>query len=125
MHTVYHTGMHTLYKTWKLLQTAIKGFPMPWLKGRVTMSIALTATKTDTLLPAIFMPIVHKNSFKTRAALKNVINAFIFSQLFFLLEYIFYLTNSDKTVFNLYFPILKYIFSTFSRYTCLMNPAWR
>ena len=77
-----------LYVTWKLLQTSIKGFPMPG-EGRVTMFIALTATKAVMLLAAIFMPIVHKNSFKRAPFKKNDNKPFIFRQLLFLLKYIF------------------------------------
>jgi hypothetical protein len=74
------------------------------------------------VLLAIFVPIVHKNSFKKPVAIKNVINAFIARQLLFLLEYLFYLVNGSKILFRLHFPILKYTFSAFSAH--LFNESY-
>lgn len=61
------------------------------------MFTALTATKAVMLLTAIFMPIVHKNSFKRAITKKIMIKPFIDRQLFIFLEYIFILVNNNKT----------------------------
>jgi hypothetical protein len=52
-------------------------------EGRVTMFTALTATKAVMLLAAIFVPIVHKNSFKRSPFEKSGNKPFIFRQLLF------------------------------------------
>lgn len=63
------------------------------------MFIASTATKAVMLLAAIFMPIVHKNSFKKAVAPKSINNTFIDRQLLFFKEYIFILTDNIKAIF--------------------------
>jgi hypothetical protein len=84
MHTIFMRGC-ILFICLGATTDRYKGFPMPGWRGRVTMFMDFTATNAVMLLSAIFVPIVHKNSFKRPAFKKNINNPFKSRQLLFLL----------------------------------------
>jgi hypothetical protein len=63
------------------------------------------------LLPAIFVPIVHKTSLKLLRVVKNTSNPFKFNQLLILLKIYIYLAYIHKTGnppgFPIYFRVLS------------------